>query len=72
VGKRNVRLTKAGKIVWCDGSEQERRRFKLQEKFFASIGEALPSELEVQTVRTGIEAGGRCEDELWNLASRTA
>jgi phosphoenolpyruvate carboxykinase (GTP) len=46
----------------------------LQEKFFASIGETLPPELEAQleAVRTGIEAGRQFGDDLWNLASRTA
>jgi phosphoenolpyruvate carboxykinase (GTP) len=51
-----------------------RAELDLQERLFASIGETLPSELEVQleTVRSGIEAGGQCGDEPWNLASRTA
>ena len=52
-----------------------RAELDLQEKFFASIGETLPPELEVQleTVRTGIEAGRLLfGDDLWNLASRTS
>jgi hypothetical protein len=68
----NARLITASKVVWCDGSEQERCRFEFQEKFFTSIGEALLSELEAQTVCTGIKAEGQRGDEPWNLASRTA
>jgi hypothetical protein len=70
----NARLTKAVKVGGSAGSEQEQRRLKLQPKFFASIGETLPYELEVQleTVRTCLEAVGRCGDEPWNLVSRGA
>jgi phosphoenolpyruvate carboxykinase (GTP) len=66
----NDRLTEALAVR----RDEWRAELDLQEKFFASIGETLPSELEVQleTVRTGIEAGGQCWDEPWNLASRTA
>jgi len=51
-----------------------RSELDLQEESFASIGETLPSELEVQLerARTGVEAGGHCGGELWNLACRTA
>jgi len=74
VERVNARLTKAVKVGGSAGREQEQRRLKLQAKFFASIGETLPSELEVQleTVRTCLEAVGRCGDELWNVVSRSA